>query len=95
MKFCACVHTIAFMGHQVASAAGAGAHSWLLACYTATTRYLRQLVGTVLGYGPVPRHVAFIMDGNRRFAERRREDRAAGHTYGFYKVCCCLASLQF
>ncbi|KAK9837473.1 hypothetical protein WJX81_004936 [Elliptochloris bilobata] len=26
------------------------------------------------------------MDGNRRFAERRREDRAAGHTYGFYKL---------
>jgi len=42
----------------------------------------------VLRFGPVPQHIAFIMDGNRRFAERRSEDRAAGHTYGFYKVCC-------
>ena len=40
----------------------------------------------MLRFGPVPQHIAFIMDGNRRFAERRREDRAAGHTYGFHKV---------
>lgn len=50
------------------------------------TRCLRRTVGTVLRFGPVPQHIAFIMDGNRRFAERRREDRAAGHTYGFHKV---------
>ena len=74
------------MGVRKASAAGADAHSWVHAWCSATTRYLRQLVGTVLGYGPVPRHIAFIMDGNRRFAERRHEDRAAGHTYGFHKV---------
>ena len=92
---CECVFTVALMGHQKASAAGAGVHSWLHDWYPAITRYMRQLVGTVLGYGPVPRHIAFIMDGNRRFAERRREDRAAGHTYGFYKVRCCQASLHF
>ena len=34
------------------------------------------------GGGAVPRHVAIIMDGNGRWAERRRLPRAAGHRAG-------------
>ena len=33
--------------------------------------------------GPVPRHVAFIMDGNRRFAEAKHLRTSAGHGEGF------------
>jgi undecaprenyl diphosphate synthase len=36
----------------------------------------------VAGAGPVPRHVAVIMDGNGRWAERRSLPRAAGHRAG-------------
>ncbi len=34
------------------------------------------------GSGPVPRHVAVIMDGNGRWAEQRALPRAAGHRAG-------------
>ena len=34
------------------------------------------------GTGPVPRHVAVIMDGNGRWAEQRALPRAAGHRAG-------------
>ena len=34
------------------------------------------------GTGPVPRHVAVIMDGNGRWAEQRKLPRAAGHRAG-------------
>jgi len=48
---------------------------------------LRKGVGTVLQAGPIPVHVAFIMDGNRRFAARDHSgDVSAGHTKGFSKV---------
>ncbi len=32
--------------------------------------------------GPVPRHIAVIMDGNGRWAQKRGEDRTAGHGAG-------------
>ena len=34
------------------------------------------------GGGPVPRHVAIIMDGNGRWAERRKLPRVSGHRAG-------------
>lgn len=40
------------------------------------------LVG-VLRKGPVPRHVAFIMDGNRRYARKSHMKTIAAHSMGF------------
>lgn len=62
-------------------------------------RRLQRLACSVLRCGPVPRHVAFITDGNRRYADTRGVDRAAGHAHGFEKVCgqarhVCFASKQ-
>jgi ditrans,polycis-polyprenyl diphosphate synthase len=38
----------------------------------------------VLRQGPIPAHVAFIMDGNRRFAKKNRLSRTVeGHAAGF------------
>jgi undecaprenyl pyrophosphate synthase len=38
---------------------------------------------TVLSAGPIPKHVAFIMDGNRRYARMHNKQVAQGHGEGF------------
>lgn len=47
----------------------------------------------ILRVGPVPNHLAIIMDGNRRFARKEHKDALAGHTQGFHKLtevlCWC------
>lgn len=48
--------------------------------------WLRRSAAAVLQMGPVPRHVAFIMDGNRRFAERLQLESFRGHSRGYDKV---------
>ena len=45
-------------------------------------RIRRVLLG-VLKAGPVPRHVAFIMDGNRRYARVKGVNVIQGHIDGF------------
>lgn len=44
----------------------------------------------LLRAGAVPRHVAFIMDGNRRFARGRGQATIEGHKGGFHKLADCL-----
>lgn len=36
--------------------------------------------------GHVPQHVAFVMDGNRRFARSKQIDKIEGHSRGFAKL---------
>ncbi|EGD77214.1 dehydrodolichyl diphosphate synthase [Salpingoeca rosetta] len=45
--------------------------------------WLRKMVGAAVKTGPVPQHVAFIMDGNRRWARRAKTETVAGHSMGF------------
>uniref|UniRef100_A0A3B1IIS7 ditrans,polycis-polyprenyl diphosphate synthase [(2E,6E)-farnesyldiphosphate specific] n=1 Tax=Astyanax mexicanus TaxID=7994 RepID=A0A3B1IIS7_ASTMX len=47
---------------------------------------LERLTANVLKAGPMPKHVAFIMDGNRRYAQKRHVERQEGHTQGFDKL---------
>lgn len=44
---------------------------------------LTRLLLRLLALGPVPRHVAFVMDGNRRFARLRGQRVVEGHLRGF------------
>lgn len=46
----------------------------------------RRLIAAVLRAGPIPKHVAIIMDGNRRFARKNSIERAEGHLKGFDKM---------
>ncbi|KAH8245384.1 hypothetical protein KR032_009551 [Drosophila birchii] len=40
--------------------------------------------------GQIPHHVAFVMDGNRRFARSQHIDKIEGHSRGFEKLADCL-----
>lgn len=53
--------------------------TWVCTC-------LRRLLSLLLLVGPTPRHVAFIMDGNRRFASSKHMDKIGGHKQGYSKM---------
>jgi hypothetical protein len=38
---------------------------------------------TTLAAGPVPQHIAFVMDGNRRYARINHKEIQEGHSLGF------------
>ncbi|KAJ1648149.1 hypothetical protein LPJ64_000509 [Coemansia asiatica] len=54
--------------------------------YASIALRLRELVVHILKQGPVPQHIAFIMDGNRRFARKSHMATAKGHVSGFYTL---------
>ena len=45
--------------------------------------HLRELLVGALRQGPIPQHVAFVMDGNRRFARSHQIETVEGHNLGF------------
>ena len=44
---------------------------------------LRSLLIGALSQGPIPLHVAFEMDGNRRYARSHKIEAIEGHHHGF------------
>lgn len=55
--------------------------------------WLLYLLLDILATGPVPRHIAFIMDGNRRYARRLGKEGKDGHSDGlknllWVRICC-------
>lgn len=61
---------------------------------------IKQLRGLLIGalkQGPVPQHVAFEMDGNRRYARNHRMETVEGHHRGFEalaRVSQCRSTLR-
>eukprot|EP00455_Lapot_gusevi_P029053 TRINITY_DN310_c0_g1_i1.p1 TRINITY_DN310_c0_g1~~TRINITY_DN310_c0_g1_i1.p1 ORF type:complete len:342 (-),score=80.11 TRINITY_DN310_c0_g1_i1:35-1030(-) len=49
-------------------------------------KWYEKFIAAVLRQGHIPKHVAFIMDGNRRFAEKKGLVRIEGHSLGFEKL---------
>ena len=47
------------------------------------SRKINSLLLSALRQGPVPKHMAFVMDGNRRYARHRRMETLEGHSQGF------------
>nr|CAI5843606.1 unnamed protein product [Callosobruchus analis] len=44
----------------------------------------------VIKCGPIPKHIAIIMDGNRRYALKNKMGKTEGHTKGFERLAECL-----
>jgi len=59
------------------------AWQWLIAFFTG---FLTRILCTVLSAGPIPRHIAFVMDGNRRYARSHHKQIHEGHTQGFHTL---------
>jgi ditrans,polycis-polyprenyl diphosphate synthase len=56
-----------------------------LACWARAKalELVKRAVLAVLAAGPVPGHVAFVMDGNRRYARQHGLPALSGHSDGF------------
>ncbi|GIX75569.1 dehydrodolichyl diphosphate synthase complex subunit DHDDS [Caerostris darwini] len=57
--------------------------SWI---HESKRSWLEKFCINVLKSGPIPKHVAFIMDGNRRFAVQKGMEKLQGHAFGFNKL---------
>ncbi|XVF67144.1 hypothetical protein PTKIN_Ptkin10aG0097000 [Pterospermum kingtungense] len=62
--------------------------------------FLRKCIFSVLSVGPKPCHIAFIMDGNRRYGKQRNLKDGAGHDAGysaliFMLICCCELGIKY
>ncbi|KAF9024751.1 Di-trans-poly-cis-decaprenylcistransferase [Hymenopellis radicata] len=64
-----------------------GVLSFLFLCFSWLQAKLllraQRLLLRVLAAGPVPRHVAFVMDGNRRYARMNHKQVSQGHADGY------------
>lgn len=51
--------------------------------YDMITTYLQDFCINIVKCGAIPQHVAFIMDGNRRYARKLQAPTKVGHYHGF------------
>eukprot|EP01080_Neovahlkampfia_damariscottae_P010133 gene10133-2552_t len=49
-------------------------------------KIIEYIVIYILKFGPIPKHVAFIMDGNRRWAKNNNLTTEKGHENGYEKL---------
>ena len=50
-----------------------------------------RLFTKMIKYGPIPQHIAFIMDGNRRYARDLSQRVITGHMEGFETLISVLS----
>uniref|UniRef100_A0A8C6FHJ4 Alkyl transferase n=1 Tax=Moschus moschiferus TaxID=68415 RepID=A0A8C6FHJ4_MOSMO len=48
--------------------------------------FWERFCSNIIKAGPMPKHIAFIMDGNRRYAKKCQVERQEGHSQGFNKL---------
>lgn len=50
----------------------------------------RKCIFRILSVGPLPNHISFIMDGNRRYAKKHNLKEGDGHRFGFLTLMSML-----
>ncbi|KAG6724277.1 hypothetical protein I3842_03G252400 [Carya illinoinensis] len=69
-----------------------GGRSWINCIFENLVTFLRRCIFYVLSVGPIPYHIAFIMDGNRRYAKKQNFMEGNGHGVGFLALLSMLKS---
>ncbi|KAL9715505.1 cis-prenyltransferase [Leucoagaricus gongylophorus] len=54
--------------------------------YTKILAKVQKCILSILAAGPIPQHIAFVMDGNRRYARSKNQKVHQGHIMGFYTL---------
>lgn len=67
-----------------------GGRSWINCIFENLVTFLRRCIFYVLSVGPIPYHIAFIMDGNRRYAKKQNFMEGNGHGVGFLALLSML-----
>lgn len=57
--------------------------SFLISLFSPLLIHLRNLFLYALASGPIPSHIAFVMDGNRRYARSKHQAVQQGHNQGY------------
>jgi ditrans,polycis-polyprenyl diphosphate synthase len=57
--------------------------------------WAQKIFGNILKSGPLPQHIAIIMDGNRRYATSKNLKKIEGHISGFEKLVEVRIVLEF
>lgn len=57
--------------------------SWIV---SSSLSYFQKFCVNVIKSGPIPKHIAIIMDGNRRYATKTKVEKSEGHIKGFDKL---------
>ncbi|XP_019177531.1 PREDICTED: dehydrodolichyl diphosphate synthase 6-like [Ipomoea nil] len=53
-------------------------------------RHLRSLLFRVLSVGVIPKHIAFILDGNRRYSRKMKIPETVGYRAAFLALVCVI-----
>lgn len=59
-------------------------------CLSTLNNFFRKYLFRVLSCGAIPTHIAFIMDGNRRFAKKQNMVEGEGHRAGYKSLISML-----
>ncbi|KAL1566662.1 ditrans,polycis-polyprenyl diphosphate synthase [Salvia divinorum] len=71
---------------RVREAVEGKSNSIVMRLFGSSVSYIRGCLFRVLSVGPVPSHLAFILDGNRRYARKWNLGEGMGHRAGFLSL---------
>ncbi|CAM6119294.1 unnamed protein product [Calypogeia fissa] len=78
--------TVSGLGSKHSSSMQFSMVSYVLSIFSMMCTSFCRLMVRALAVGPIPSHIAIIMDGNRRFADKSGMERSRGHLFGYNRL---------